>query len=215
MVPPGTERAGARWRVCTGAERNTWARGRAWGAEPGGQSLGDLSSWGPRLRVCAVIGYLPAYCNWTVSSLRAGTLRLQWSVSFLNRGKAWALESKGSKTDGASSVTQNHNLSAWLLQWADSSILVQYLIHAKACTWAPWLTLILSSSVMLGKWPNVYDLSLLIFKMEVIHDLSVQLRSFNYTYIWDLYMKSHYVVCYIAGTQFLVYIFLFCIINEF
>lgn len=28
-------------------------------------------------------------------------------------------------------------------------------------------------------------------------------------------MKSHYVVCYIAGTQFLVYIFLFCIINEF
>lgn len=43
----------------------------------------------------------------------------------LNVGKAWALESKGSKQiDAVSAVEQNHNLSAPLLQWIDSSILI-------------------------------------------------------------------------------------------
>lgn len=37
--------------------------------------------------------------------------------------------------------------------------------------------------------------------------LNTQLSSFNY--IYDLYVKSNYVVWYVAGTQFLILIFLY------
>lgn len=65
-----------------------------------------------------------------MNSLRARTLFLisastVISKDMLNVGKAWALESKGSKQiDAVSAVEQNHNLSAPLLQWIDSSILI-------------------------------------------------------------------------------------------
>lgn len=50
MGPHGTERAGARWRVCTGEERNEVSQG---------QSLRTLGSWGIYLRIYVAIGRLP------------------------------------------------------------------------------------------------------------------------------------------------------------
>lgn len=54
MGPHGIERAEARWRVCTGEERNKVSRG---------QSLRTLGSWGICLRIYVAIGRLPDYFN--------------------------------------------------------------------------------------------------------------------------------------------------------